>query len=72
MSLIRASLCSSAARAHTRSDVPWCLVDGEVLSNTNMLQQAICNAYTGTPPASCSRGDPAAAIFEVTRSYNIN
>lgn len=34
--------------------VPWCLVDGELLENTNLLQKAICDAYTGTPPSSCS------------------
>lgn len=34
--------------------VPWCLVDGAVLENTNLLQKAICDAYTGTPPSSCS------------------
>lgn len=33
--------------------VPWCLVAGEVLENTNLLQKAICDAYTGTPPESC-------------------
>eukprot|EP00428_Durinskia_dybowskii_P078889 CAMPEP_0170362256 /NCGR_PEP_ID=MMETSP0117_2-20130122/4239_1 /TAXON_ID=400756 /ORGANISM="Durinskia baltica, Strain CSIRO CS-38" /LENGTH=172 /DNA_ID=CAMNT_0010616669 /DNA_START=181 /DNA_END=699 /DNA_ORIENTATION=+ len=33
--------------------VPWCLVDGAVLENTNLLQKAVCDAYTGTPPASC-------------------
>jgi len=35
--------------------VPWCLVDGVVLENTNLLQKAICDAYTGVPPASCSQ-----------------
>mmetsp|Transcript_10060 Transcript_10060/g.15239 ORF Transcript_10060/g.15239 Transcript_10060/m.15239 type:complete len:170 (+) Transcript_10060:236-745(+) len=33
--------------------VPWVLVDGELLENTNMLEKAICDAYTGVPPASC-------------------
>lgn len=33
--------------------VPWVLVDGTVLQNTDLLEQAICKAYTGTPPASC-------------------
>lgn len=34
--------------------VPWVLVDGKLLQNTNMLTKAVCDAYTGTPPASCS------------------
>lgn len=33
--------------------VPWCLVNGELLENTNLLLQAICDAYTGVPPTSC-------------------
>mmetsp|Transcript_31071 Transcript_31071/g.52481 ORF Transcript_31071/g.52481 Transcript_31071/m.52481 type:complete len:181 (-) Transcript_31071:529-1071(-) len=37
----------------THQYVPWCLVDGAVLENTNLLQKAICDAYTGTAPASC-------------------
>jgi len=32
---------------------PWTLVDGVLLSNTNLLQNAICTAYTGPKPASC-------------------
>lgn len=34
--------------------VPWVLVDGTLLENTYTLQKAICDAYTGTPPASCA------------------
>lgn len=47
--------------------VPWCLVDGEVLENTNLLQKAICDAYTGTPPSSCSilgADSPASTLQE--------
>jgi hypothetical protein len=33
--------------------VPWVLVDGVLLENTNLLTQAICNAYTGPKPSSC-------------------
>jgi len=33
--------------------VPWCLVGGAVLENTNLLQKAVCDAYTGAPPPSC-------------------
>eukprot|EP01031_Cornospumella_fuschlensis_P036403 gene36403-44157_t len=33
--------------------VPWVLVDGTLLSNTNLLLQSICKAYTGPAPASC-------------------
>ena len=34
-------------------DVPWPLVNGVVLENSNLLQKAVCDAYTGVPPASC-------------------
>lgn len=33
--------------------VPWSLVDGSLLENTNLLQKAVCDAYTGDKPASC-------------------
>lgn len=49
--------------------VPWCLVDGELLENTNMLQKAICDAYTGTPPASCGRSELKIFNDKVERSY---
>eukprot|EP01040_Poterioochromonas_malhamensis_P009517 gene9517-10333_t len=35
--------------------VPWVLVDGTLLENTNLLLPTICKAYTGPAPASCSR-----------------
>jgi interferon gamma-inducible protein 30 len=35
--------------------VPWVLVDGTLLENTNLLLPTICKAYTGPTPASCSR-----------------
>ncbi|RYY85873.1 hypothetical protein EON63_06760 [archaeon] len=35
--------------------VPWVLVEGTLLSNTNLLLQSICKAYTGPAPASCKR-----------------
>ena len=37
--------------------VPWVKVDGELLEDTNQLQKAICEAYTGPPPTSCQRFD---------------
>lgn len=37
------------------SYVPWVVVDNKVLENSNMLQKAVCDAYTGPPPTSCSR-----------------
>jgi interferon gamma-inducible protein 30 len=37
--------------------VPWVLVDGVVLENTNQLLKAVCEAYTGPPPTSCQRFD---------------
>jgi len=33
--------------------VPHVEVSGEVLDNNNLLQKAVCDAYTGTPPESC-------------------
>ena len=35
--------------------VPWVLVDGELVDNTNALLKSICDAYTGPAPASCKR-----------------
>mmetsp|Transcript_110855 Transcript_110855/g.238685 ORF Transcript_110855/g.238685 Transcript_110855/m.238685 type:complete len:171 (-) Transcript_110855:237-749(-) len=48
-------LVQNAAMKATPSHdyVPWALVDGVVLENTNMLTKAVCDAYTGIPPASC-------------------
>ena len=37
--------------------VPWVTVDDVVLDNSNQLLKAICEAYTGPPPASCQRFD---------------
>jgi interferon gamma-inducible protein 30 len=34
--------------------VPWITVNGKVLQDPSTLQQAVCDAYTGTKPASCS------------------
>ena len=34
--------------------VPWVLVNGNVVENSNALQKAICDAYTGSnPPLIC-------------------
>lgn len=33
--------------------VPWVLVDGKLLDNTNLLLKTICAAYTGPKPSSC-------------------
>jgi len=35
--------------------VPWPLVNGVLLNNTNLLQQTICKDYTGPAPSSCKR-----------------
>jgi interferon gamma-inducible protein 30 len=44
-----------AAKATPSHDyVPWVLVDNIVLEHTNLLLKAICDAYTGVPPSSCS------------------
>lgn len=37
------------------SYVPWVVVDNTLLENSNMLQKAVCDAYTGPPPVSCQR-----------------
>ena len=44
------------------ADVPWPLVDGVVLANTNLLQKAVCDAYTGVPPASCKALEEVSAL----------
>jgi len=50
-----ADLVQTAAMKATPSHdyVPWVVVDGTTLEHSGLLQQAICKAYTGTPPASC-------------------
>jgi len=45
----------AALATPTHDYVPWVLVDGKLLQNTNALTQSICNAYTGPKPASCKR-----------------
>ena len=48
----------TAAAEATPSDhtyVPWCLVDGTLIKHEQLLQQYICDAYTGSKPASCSK-----------------
>ena len=44
---------AGAAASPSHDYVPWPLVDGKLLQNTNLLQKAICDAYTGTKPTSC-------------------
>lgn len=44
---------ASATPAHDY--VPWVLVDGVLLEHSDMLQYAICSAYTGIKPASCKK-----------------
>jgi len=47
---------NEGAKATPKHDyVPWVLVDGTLLENTNMLKSTVCKAYTGPPPASCTR-----------------
>eukprot|EP00598_Pedospumella_elongata_P014643 CAMPEP_0184986726 /NCGR_PEP_ID=MMETSP1098-20130426/17474_1 /TAXON_ID=89044 /ORGANISM="Spumella elongata, Strain CCAP 955/1" /LENGTH=69 /DNA_ID=CAMNT_0027511079 /DNA_START=35 /DNA_END=241 /DNA_ORIENTATION=+ len=50
-----ADLVQTAAMKNTPAHdyVPWPLVNGVVLENSNLLQKAVCDAYTGVPPASC-------------------
>lgn len=35
--------------------VPWVLVDGTLLEYTNLLLPAICMAYEGPKPPSCTK-----------------
>lgn len=46
--------------------VPWVLVDGTLLDNTNLLLHTICADYTGPKPASCAR---AAKSVEADRCF---
>jgi interferon gamma-inducible protein 30 len=41
------------------SYVPWVVVDNTLLDNSNQLQKAVCEAYTGPPPTSCQRFETA-------------
>ena len=41
-----------------------------LLENTNMLTKAVCDAYTGTPPASCSFPGEAVAADKTDRCAN--
>jgi hypothetical protein len=53
-----ASAVQTEGKKATPSDhqyVPWVLVGGKLLQNTNLLTQSICNAYTGPKPASCKK-----------------
>lgn len=43
----------SATPAHDY--VPWSLVNGELLENTNLLKKTICDAYTGIKPLTCRK-----------------
>lgn len=38
------------------SYVPWVLVNNQLLEHSGLLQKAVCDAYTGPPPASCQKG----------------
>lgn len=51
--------------------VPWVLVDGVLLENTNSLLSAICKAYTGPPPASCVHYFDVEPV-EASRCMNYN
>lgn len=46
---------AGASATPTHDYVPWVLVDGAVVQNTNALLATICKAYTGPSPASCKR-----------------
>ena len=60
------SLAAMKATPTDKTYVPWVLVDGALLDNTNDLLKTICSAYTGTPPASCK----AHLADEATRCYS--
>lgn len=47
---------NEAATATPKHDyVPWVLVDGAVLDNSDLVKAAVCKAYTGPAPTSCKR-----------------
>lgn len=57
---------NEAANTTPKHDyVPWVLLNGSVLQNTELLLPAICKAYTGPAPPSCKRMYKAGA----SRSY---
>jgi hypothetical protein len=43
----------SASATPTHSYVPWVIVDGTQLADTDALLAAICLSYTGPTPSSC-------------------
>jgi hypothetical protein len=49
--------------------VPWVMVDNVLLENTNLLQKAICDAYTGTLPASCKSIPLGGVADSIKRSF---
>ena len=49
-----AAAAETALTGHTY--VPWVTVDDVLLEQSALLQHAICQAYTGTPPVSCGLG----------------
>lgn len=60
-----AAAVTTAPLKHTY--VPWCVVDNELLQNTNLLQRSVCNAYTGPPPPSCGAAALQAAAEAPTK-----
>jgi len=48
---------ANAATPSNHSYVPWVLVDGLLLENTELLKRQICQSYTGTKPSSCRNLD---------------
>lgn len=48
--------CASKTDTYDHTYVPWVTVDNTLLEQNALLQHAICQAYTGTPPASCGLG----------------
>ena len=44
---------AAAATTPVHQYVPWVLVDGQLVDNTDLLTTYICKAYTGPKPASC-------------------
>lgn len=50
--------------------VPWVTIDGVQLEHTRLLQQAICDAYTGTKPESCKGSRLITTEKDVGRCYS--
>jgi hypothetical protein len=49
--------------------VPWVTVDNSLLEHSGLLQKAVCDAYTGPAPSSCSKLESQATTTETKKCY---